>query len=132
MKSDFGLEEFIGYVRGVHDHQISKTIPPYQDNTLPDAKLNKARYITYRHSARVRNIAFQLDEEVFNRIVVLPCLYCGLQPANGIDRRDNNLGYTQTNSSPCCSPCNYMKKNMEEKEFVNHACKIFEHLQKEL
>jgi hypothetical protein len=36
---------------------------------------------------------------------------------SGIDRRDNELGYTVTNSVPCCPACNVAKAKMNEAEF---------------
>lgn len=36
---------------------------------------------------------------------------------NGIDRKDNLLGYTKENSIACCKTCNWAKGGLEVKEF---------------
>jgi hypothetical protein len=38
---------------------------------------------------------------------------------NGIDRKDNNLGYVLENCLPCCVVCNRAKKDMTFEEFTN-------------
>lgn len=49
---------------------------------------------------------------------------------NGIDRLDNNLGYTIENSVPCCKPCNESKKDRTVDEFYQHNKRLFEFQQK--
>lgn len=44
--------------------------------------------------------------------------------ANGIDRIDNNLGYTVGNSVSCCEKCNKMKLDHNYNEFLNHIKQI--------
>jgi hypothetical protein len=39
--------------------------------------------------------------------------------ANGIDRVDNNKGYTVANSAPCCEQCNRAKLDWTHNEFMN-------------
>ena len=41
-----------------------------------------------------------------------PCYLCGMSPAFGVDREDATKDYTLENSKPCCSECNYMKKDL--------------------
>ena len=54
-----------------------------------------------------------------------PCYYCGsIIETVGVDRVDNNKGYTLDNVVPCCSKCNYMKNSNTEKEFLEHVEKI--------
>lgn len=43
---------------------------------------------------------------------------------NGIDRVDSSLGYVPDNVRPCCKKCNYMKNQMELKEFHEQVRKI--------
>jgi hypothetical protein len=89
----------------------------------PDSEIG-AMYTGYRRNAEKRGVAFDLPYEVFASLVKLPCFYCAAAPrgmrvsggykpiANGLDRADNNLGYTKENCVPCCSDCNYEKNNM--------------------
>lgn len=61
------------------------------------------------------------------------CYYCGAAPMtehrarlyrgaylyNGIDRRDNDEGYTPANALPCCQTCNYMKRDLSFDDFMD-------------
>ncbi|GAG94020.1 unnamed protein product, partial [marine sediment metagenome] len=40
----------------------------------------------------------------------------------GIDRKNNNIGYTIKNSVPCCWPCNKFKRAIDSKYFL-YMCK---------
>ena len=67
----------------------------------------------------------EINLQTFSKIISLPCVYCGdIDSKIGIDRVDNSLGYTEENSAPCCSKCNYMKKDMNFKQFIEHVKKI--------
>jgi hypothetical protein len=46
---------------------------------------------------------------------------------NGIDRANNDLGYTSENCVSCCSYCNYMKLDKSEESFLAHAERIVNH-----
>lgn len=56
-----------------------------------------------------------------------PCYLCGRSPALGIDRIDSSGDYTQENSRPCCSDCNYMKSDHPLETFKHHAALIAKH-----
>lgn len=53
------------------------------------------------------------------------CYLCGRAPALGIDRVDAGGDYTIENSRPCCSVCNYMKKDWDYDTFVAHISRIY-------
>ena len=70
------------------------------------------------------------------------CYYCGKEPDqirknndyshgiyvyNGIDRLDNNRGYTTDNTVSCCGLCNKMKLTLTEEQFYKHLLKIVEY-----
>ena len=57
----------------------------------------------------------------------LPCYLCGRAPAFGIDRVDADGDYTADNSRPCCTDCNYMKKDLALHDFERHVAYIKEH-----
>lgn len=46
---------------------------------------------------------------------------------NGIDRKDNSIGYTNNNCASCCETCNMMKKSLGDQEFLEHINKIYNH-----
>lgn len=86
----------------------------------------KYRLVLYRHQKRWTTEPITLDE--FKQIVVQTCVYCGdKNTSKGIDRVDNDLGYTVENSKSCCKRCNYMKNNRTVTEFLFHIQKIWNH-----
>ncbi len=103
-------------------------------------------YKWYKDNASKRNLEFSLTKEQFKVLTKGQCVECGIFPLqichprqkdkyysngeyiyNGIDRRDNNLGYELENCVTCCGRCNQSKLNMSIEEwnqwkimFVNH------------
>lgn len=99
----------------------------------------------YKQKARIRKYSWDLSKEDCLRLFSGNCFYCGIEPFqkysvyitktnkyrlgnknwmdsswviyNGIDRSDNNLGYTKNNSVSCCKICNYAKNDLEIEEF---------------
>lgn len=85
----------------------------------------------YRHQARKRKLEVSLTETEFRKLIFLPCHYCRRLPFNvvrfknrgvpiicgGIDRINSSLGYTKSNSVPCCKVCNRSKSDMSQDEF---------------
>jgi hypothetical protein len=90
-------------------------------------------------NAKRRQLDFKLVVEEFKSIVTLPCHYCGAMPRlhnrqgsyqgpfawNGIDRKDNDIGYVSGNCVPCCSACNSAKSKLSKDEFLDLVRKIF-------
>lgn len=95
----------------------------------------------YKTSAKKRNISFELNNEQFKKLIKSNCYYCNSEPIirkgeieyaksgefkrNGIDRLNNDIGYTIENSVPCCEICNRAKLKLTEKVFLNHIEKIY-------
>ncbi len=84
----------------------------------------------YQKNARTRGFTWNLSKEEFNALVLMPCTYCGVSGRtttqteygdelrhNGVDRRDNTIGYVLDNCQPCCSICNRAKGSLPEEEF---------------
>lgn len=66
----------------------------------------------------------ELNETQFYHLCKQPCVYCNkaAQPfLNGVDRVENEYGYTLRNSIPCCAPCNFMKGKMSAKDFITRV-----------
>lgn len=82
----------------------------------------------YRQNAKTRSVEFLLTDAEAEQIMKCDCFYCGTppEPLNGMDRRDNTLGYTSSNTVPACSMCNLMKKNYTEQDFIDHCVKVAE------
>ena len=82
-------------------------------------------YRTYRHQAKRRNLPFEITLEDLESLITSDCKYCGEKNGKiGIDRIDNDCGYTKQNVAPCCKTCNFMKKDMTLEKFISHTKKI--------
>lgn len=97
-------------------------------------------YYSYKKTAEKRGYEFNLSKDEFKEITSQHCHYCNVEPAqeyaatkysgaylhNGIDRVDNEIGYTMENCVPCCSDCNYAKRDKTTEEFLDHIARIYE------
>lgn len=82
--------------------------------------------------------------EDFFRLTQLSCYYCGKEPDqitisssqrkthpdgcqfiyNGLDRIDSTKGYDIDNVVPCCGTCNFMKRDLDTKDFYQQIMNI--------
>lgn len=102
-----------------------------------DSGLSKL-FRQYVSSSKNRHLQFELSLDDFKKLTQSECHYCGQLPTaisiklsnagayifNGIDRKDNSIGYSIENSVPCCQPCNFLKKDMNYSEFIRRASAI--------
>jgi len=85
----------------------------------------KYKYRKYKTGAKQRGINFELDYQEFKKNYNGKCIYCGeLTNKRGIDRMNNDLGYTNSNVVSCCSICNMAKRGMSVNDFIRHCRKI--------
>lgn len=105
----------------------------FQRKRLSDAeRIARDVFGEYRGNARRKSLRFELNLDDVRRLIAASCHYCGERPAKlGIDRRDNTEGYTISNSVPCCSICNYAKREMSAEEFLSWITKVFHHVNTE-
>lgn len=117
-------------------------------NRLPcgEAAMNVVRR-NYTRTAKERGLVFELTTKQFKTITSSHCHYCGCPPIqkiekvnnqkyamngnylyNGIDRVDNNRGYTIDNCAPCCIVCNRAKHQMSEAEFFDWVTRVYERI----
>ena len=96
----------------------------------------------YKRSAKQRGLEWDLTEKQFADITQKDCHYCGAKPNNtanrkssfgeyiynGIDRIDNNKGYTMNNVVPCCKRCNIAKNNSTLQEYQDWINKSYNKL----
>lgn len=87
-----------------------------------------SKYIQYGHSAKRRNHSFDLTFEEFTTLFSGACFYCGFLNSRGIDRVDNNSGYSISNSVSCCKMCNKMKWAFTQKDFIEQIKKIYKNI----
>lgn len=106
-----------------------------EHNTLKQQMSAWHRYwrSTKRNAERAGR-AFELSLEEMRKLAQQPCRYCNAQPQvdslglcrTGIDRIDNNQGYTVSNSVACCSTCNIMKSRLSVTEWLTHIRTVLE------
>jgi len=95
----------------------------------PEAALNNL-YVTYKKKAKKRSLTWNLSLDNCKHLIAQNCIYCGSPPNryhktkygaeilyNGIDRKDNSLGYEIDNVVPCCKFCNFAKHKHSMEEF---------------
>jgi 5-methylcytosine-specific restriction endonuclease McrA len=103
----------------------------------------KQLYCHYRYDAkRKAKRPFELSVTQFKRIIMAQCFYCGSPPSksfkrsgsqsvvvsNGIDRVDNESGYTLSNVVTCCTACNFLKGKMTFETFILRISSISSNL----
>jgi len=109
----------------------------------------RKKYNSLRARAKKRNLPVTMSYELYCRLKMSDCYYCGISnlllqfycnimkirtPWMSIDRADNTQGYVFNNVVPCCFLCNKIKGSffsLEEmkkigKEFVAPKFKVFE------
>lgn len=98
-------------------------------------------YLVYKNAAIKRNIPYEIDKEYFRKLTKGDCYYCGIEPKqiygmktsngycvyNGVDRIDNDLGYTEENCVSCCGRCNVGKKLSTKENFLVWVNKVYEY-----
>jgi hypothetical protein len=85
----------------------------------------------YKRAAERRGFPFELSPQKFKELTSQMCVYCGVAPQqvykvkesssytyNGVDRKDNSLGYISSNVCACCIHCNRAKHVMPLEEFL--------------
>ena len=112
LKGSLDSATFIKRIRHIHSfyNRSGNTKHP---ECFPDAKC--VSYASYRSRAEKKNLEFAITNDDYKTITNQDCYLCGKKSTetntNGVDRVDNNIGYTIENSKACCKECNHMKNN---------------------
>jgi hypothetical protein len=100
-------------------------------NTLINCLFN-----SYKKNASQRDYSFNIEFNVFKDLIFSNCYYCGVPPFNnikrgnksisynGIDRKNNDLGYEFDNCVTSCGKCNIMKNKLSHDDFIEHIKSI--------
>lgn len=98
-------------------------------------------YERYKHNAKRTNKIFDVNKEDFAKLIEMNCTYCGIGPSlkvkdrvdlcrdmyyNGIDRKDNAIGYVLNNLVTCCEQCNRSKLDYSHEDFINWIKRAYE------
>lgn len=71
------------------------------------------RYGKLKSNARQRNLPVNLTFQKYLDIIKQGCYYCGkdlmVMAGTGLDRINNELGYSHKNSIACCATCNSVR-----------------------
>jgi hypothetical protein len=111
---------------------------------LSDAELFLPIYKQYKRGStkRFKDRVFKLTLEECISMFKSKCFYCLVDPSNsikvgqriinyqGIDRLEQDKGYTTDNVVPCCKTCNYSKNTLDYKNFIEHITKIYINVQR--
>jgi hypothetical protein len=92
-----------------------------QKTKVPKEHVYEKLMQKYRAGANRRTLVFELPLAVCSAMFEASCHWCGALPrphnhwkhvsVNGIDRLDNTKGYLLDNVVPCCTSCNFIKKD---------------------
>jgi hypothetical protein len=109
---------------------IHNNIGEKHEDTWRDTQ--SVNYQSYLKRATKKELEFNLTKNEFDEIISQNCHYCKKENSkthnNGIDRKDNNIGYILSNCMSCCAECNYMKSNLSYQIFIEQCKKITENI----
>lgn len=125
-----------GKFKHVVENYLNDTNKPHQTQL----------FASYKNASKKRGHQFELTLEEFIKLIEQECYYCGDSGSNihshfkrrksspkstkylynGIDRINNDIGYTKDNCVPCCKPCNISKHTLTQDYFIERAYKIVE------
>lgn len=119
---------------------LRKKPPP---NKLPYGVAAQHKlYNDYKKRANYDNILFEMAYDDFINLTKKTCEYCGRFPFNiiepqnknsgsytynGIDRKNNDKGYTKDNCITCCEICNRAKKDLSLEDFFSWINRLIEY-----
>ena len=96
-----------------------------KEQTKKENQSISGKYREYKFSAKRRDIVFDLTKDDFKTFWQKPCFYCNSTIETiGIDRKNNNIGYTLDNCLSCCKMCNVGKHTSTYEEFIEHCKKV--------
>ena len=130
-------ENFITLARRITVGQFA----PHMASTLPRPKKHslcpptdcRAQFPTYENfNTQQEQMGGNITKQLYNKIIKSECVYCKIHPANGIDRKTNELGYwypyndknIPMNVVPCCTLCNLVKGRYDDDFFIIHMIKV--------
>lgn len=109
---------------------------------LPNGIAMRNRVLSnYKQNAKNKGYEWALTDEEAIALFQGDCHYCGSKPSllasrgtytsythNGIDRKENDSGYTIENSVSCCMQCNYKKGDQNYLDFIEWVGRVYSHL----
>jgi hypothetical protein len=106
--------------------------------TFPDEfpNIKSVSFAKLVHSAMLRKYTVEIEPNDYNQVVNNPCYICGKPPCydtadmnmvhfNGVDRVNNDGGYTLNNVRACCTTCNFLKRNYTFDAMMQKLAQIY-------
>ncbi len=91
---------------------------------LPIEKEVIAKFKQYKRRSLSKGMKFTIKLQEFNFRITQNCYVCKIKNAKGLDRIDNERGYSWDNIYPCCFDCNRMKSNKSKSEFLDYIARL--------
>lgn len=113
MKCVMNVDEFIQSVRDIAHH--IQHLPGTSNLTSRPPLFGNRHTLVKKDKGNPED----MPEEVLLQLWSSPCYLCGRTPSVGIDRKDASKGYSIDNCHPCCTTCNYMKKDIPFEDFLH-------------
>ena len=117
-----------------HNADIMKAWRKKNKEHLAQWKRKSINYMlcAIKGQARSKKIPWNDDmtHEVCSNLMNSACFYCNLSDdsrVQGIDRMNNNKGYELSNCVGCCKNCNFMKKSLDAKTYIERCVHIASH-----
>lgn len=120
--------------------KLEKSAEQGRSKKMPDGRSAfNSLFGGYKQQAKERGLSFTLSEDEFRALITSNCFYCNKSPQqirvrqssrftyNGIDRRNNAIGYDAHNVVACCKTCNFMKVKLGENEFITACRAVAQH-----
>jgi hypothetical protein len=134
MKGPMTLNEFMNVIKRITEYQTRikenehKQEEEEKKVEIPKRKTPWSQYIYY--VTKRKKLIFELNsQDLLNYDEPKTCcFYCGISRRYvvlGIDRMNSQLGYVRENCVPCCSQCNYMKRELLPEEFKQHVYSLY-------
>ena len=110
----------------LHKYRQTDKYRQYKEEYL---KSPAYRWNCVKVSASQRDLVLSLTREDVESMCMQPCHYCGDDPQVvgvlfGLDRVENEGGYTKDNVVTCCSFCNYAKSDHHVDDFLRIMCNV--------
>ena len=125
LKGTLRVDEFkklTSTIASVEHSQFPRTVGGIGYNTRP------ACFSGIRRGAARRGLAFEITRDEWRAITELPCMYCNRPNRDkGLDRLNNNVGYTSDNVTSACGRCNMARKTFPVTMFLDRCAAIAAH-----
>ena len=130
-----GRKQSCGCLWKEHKQNCGKRLAVVNLKPNKEGPINKL-YGSYKRAALRRGYEWNLSKKEFREIISKQCYYCGIPPEskyttssetpiieniliyNGVDRKNNGVGYSKENCITACGICNRMKMNLGYEQFI--------------